>query len=123
MPELVLVALLSMLAAVAVVQALVALFGTRGWMVALLLVVLQTASAGAWLPVETAPGFFRALHPLLPMTYAVEAFRTAMAGGAASLVAAALVLVAWTVAGLTVTLVAVRLRAGRTGMPREVVAA
>jgi putative membrane protein len=115
LPELVALAVVAMVAAVAVVQALVALFGTRGWFVALLLVVLQAAAAGAWYPIETAPGFFQALHPLLPMTYTVEAFRTLVSGGAASIVPALAILVLWTMCALTVTLLATRLRASHAG--------
>ena len=115
LPELMALAVFAMVAAVAVVQALVALFGTRGWFVALLLVVLQAAASGAWYPIETAPGFFQALHPLLPMTYTVEAFRTLIAGGAASIVQALVVLVLWTLAALAMTLLANRLRTSHTG--------
>jgi putative membrane protein len=115
LPELVVLAVFAMVAAVAVVQALVALFGTRGWFVALLLVVVQAAAAGAWYPIETAPELIQALHPLLPMTYAVEGFRTLVAGGAASIAPALVVLALWTVGALAVTLLATRLRMSHAG--------
>ena len=113
LPELVVLAGLAAVAAVAVTQALVALFGTRGWFLALVLVVLQLTSAGAWFPIETAPAFFQALHPLLPMSHAIDAFRTLVAGGGASLVAATLATAAWATGALLVTFAAARLRTGR----------
>jgi putative membrane protein len=114
LPELVVAAVLAVLAAVAVTQALVVLFGMRGWFLALVLVVLQLSSAGAWFPIETAPAFFQALHPLLPMSHAIDAFRTLVAGGGGSLVPAGLVTAAWTAAALAVTFTAARLRADRS---------
>ena len=113
LPELVVLAGLAAVAAVAVTQALVALFGTRGWFLALVLVVLQLTSAGAWFPIETAPAFFQAIHPLLPMSHAIDAFRTLVAGGGASLVAATLATAAWATGALLVTFAAARLRTGR----------
>lgn len=65
----------------AIHQALVALLGGVGRLVALVLLMLQLTSAGGTYPVETAPGFFRFLSPLLPMTHAVEGLRHLIAGG------------------------------------------
>jgi putative membrane protein len=49
------------------------------------------------------------------MTYTVEAFRTLVAGGAASIVPAIVVLVVWTIGALAVTLLATHLRTRATG--------
>ncbi|MEV0900504.1 YhgE/Pip domain-containing protein [Actinoplanes sp. NPDC049802] len=65
----------------AVHQSLVALFGGVGRLFALVLLMLQLASAGGTYPVETAPAFFRAISPWLPMTHAVDGFRHLIAGG------------------------------------------
>lgn len=65
----------------AIHQALVALFGSPGRLLALILLMLQLASAGGTYPVATAPGFFQAISPYLPMTYAVQGFRRLIAGG------------------------------------------
>lgn len=65
----------------AIHQALVALFGSPGRLVALILLMLQLASAGGTYPVATAPGFFQAISPYLPMTYAVQGLRRLIAGG------------------------------------------
>ena len=58
-----------------------ALFGPVGKFVALVLVALQISGAGGTYPTATLPGFFRAIHPYLPMTHAVDAFRGAVGGG------------------------------------------
>ncbi|WP_104180947.1 YhgE/Pip family protein [Arthrobacter sp. B0490] len=65
----------------AIHQSLVALLGGVGRLVALVLLMLQLTSAGGTYPVATAPGFFRFLSPLLPMTHAVEGLRHLVAGG------------------------------------------
>ncbi|AEE46400.1 YhgE/Pip domain-containing protein [Cellulomonas fimi] len=62
-------------------QMLLALLGTAAGRVATLaLLVLQLASAGGTYPVETSPAFFRALHPLLPMSYGVDGLRALLTG-------------------------------------------
>ena len=104
LPELVAWSALAAVVFAAIVQALVAFLDYRGWLVALLLLVLQLTAAGAVFPVETAPAFFQVLHPILPMTYAVEAFRALVAGGGPSLVPAVAVLAAWLIGALLVSL-------------------
>ncbi|MDE1655417.1 YhgE/Pip domain-containing protein [Actinotignum timonense] len=66
---------------IAINQALIALFGAPGRFIALLMIVIQLGAAGGIYPVETAPGFFQAVHPLLPVTHTVNALRAAIAGG------------------------------------------
>jgi putative membrane protein len=104
LPELFAFAILVAAAAAAVTQALVALLGMRGWFVALAFLVLQLSAAGAWFPVATAPSLFGTLHPLLPMTYALEGFRTLIGGGSGSLGLAVLIQVAWIAGALGITL-------------------
>ncbi|MDN5687803.1 MAG: YhgE/Pip family protein, partial [Brachybacterium sp.] len=58
-----------------------ALFGPVGKFVALVLIALQISGAGGTYPVPTLPPFFQAIHPFLPMTHAVDAFRGAIGGG------------------------------------------
>ncbi|PPB47974.1 hypothetical protein C4K88_16035 [Arthrobacter pityocampae] len=65
----------------AIHQALVALLGGVGRLVALVLLMLQLTTAGGTYPVATEPGFFRFLSPLLPMTHAVDGLRHLIAGG------------------------------------------
>lgn len=92
----------------AINQALVAMFGTKGRFVALVLIGLQLTSAGAIYPIQTAPELFQVLHNLLPMTHAVNGFRTLMAGGSYGLGGDVLALLLWFAAGLGATLLAAR---------------
>jgi putative membrane protein len=101
---LILFAVLSALAFTAVIQALVALFGTRGWFAALLLLVLGIAASGLGVDAAAIPGPLAALRPLLPLTYAIDAFRAAIAGAGGSLGIDLVVLTGFLVAGVLVTL-------------------
>lgn len=103
LPELFMFSILASAVFVAVNQGLVALLGYRGWLVALVLAVLQLTSAGAPYPVETTPAFFQALHVVLPMGYVVEAVEALMAGGAAAFGPGLVVLGAWLAGALVVT--------------------
>jgi putative membrane protein len=49
--------------------------------VILVLLLLQLTTCAGTYPYETLPGFFRALHPLLPMTYFVDGLRVTITGG------------------------------------------
>ena len=63
-------------------QALMALLGPAAGKVAILaLLMLQLASSGGTYPVQTTPAFFQAIHPLLPMSYAVDGLRQTITGG------------------------------------------
>jgi putative membrane protein len=89
----------------AVMQLLGAALKAAGRIVALALLMLQLTSSGGTYPVETSPGFFQAIHPLLPMTYTVEALRHAIDGGQApTVVHAALLLFAYGIASAGLTL-------------------
>lgn len=86
-------------------QALNAVFGpAAGKVVILALLMLQLASSGGTYPVETTPEFFRVVHPLLPMSYAVSGLREVITGGMdGRLWTAVAYLGALTVASLAVT--------------------
>lgn len=101
-------AILASLAFVAINHALVAVLGPAGRFVGLLLTVLQLAAAGATYPIETTPGLFQWIHPLLPLTYAVRAFRSLIAGGALHLGSSAALLAVWLVVALLLTTLAAR---------------
>jgi putative membrane protein len=94
----------------AINQMFVALFGGAGRFAALVFVSLQLTSAGGTYPIETAPPFFNVLHDLLPMTYTVHGLRAALAGGTDGVVRDFLVLGAFTVLALAVTVIAARRR-------------
>lgn len=46
-----------------------------------MLLILQLTAAGGTYPTPLLPGFFAALHPYLPMTYLIDAFRVTISGG------------------------------------------
>ncbi|MFC0672552.1 YhgE/Pip family protein [Brachybacterium hainanense] len=80
-PMLVLLSILTSLVFVALNHGFGALFGPVGKFVALVLIALQISGAGGTYPVQTLPEFFQVIHPYLPMTHAVDAFRGAIGGG------------------------------------------
>jgi putative membrane protein len=66
----------------AVQQMLTAVLGSAAGKVAIIaLLMLQLTAASGTYPVETTPSFFQALHPVLPMTYAVTGLRELTTGG------------------------------------------
>lgn len=68
------------LAFLAMVYAAVKLLGDIGKVLAVLLLVLQLASAGALVPIELTTGFFQTISPWLPFTWVVRAFRATLFG-------------------------------------------
>ena len=54
--------------------------GTAGTVRSIILLIVQISSAGATLPIELATPFFQTLHPYLPFTWVVRAFRASMFG-------------------------------------------
>nr|BFE68535.1 hypothetical protein GCM10020092_018360 [Actinoplanes digitatis] len=70
--------------------------------------MLQLTSSGGTYPVQTSSAFFQAAHPLLPMTYVVEALRHAIDGGSAGTVSrGALVLLGFALGALALTVAVV----------------
>ncbi|MFJ2826180.1 YhgE/Pip family protein [Streptomyces sp. NPDC087263] len=93
----------------AIVQWLNARFGAAGRILVLAFLMLQLTSAGGTYPVQTSPGFFNAIHPFLPMSYAVEALRRLITGGGLGPVwQACAVLAAFTVGALALTALSAR---------------
>jgi putative membrane protein len=89
----------------AIMQLLGAALGPAGRIVALALLMLQLTSSGGTYPVQTSPDFFQAIHPLLPMTYVVDALRHAIDGGpAGTVVTGGLALLGYGLAALALTL-------------------
>jgi putative membrane protein len=103
--ELIAFGVVATIAFVAICQAFVAVLGARGWLLALGFVAIQLVAAGGAWPVQTAPGPLQAIHPLLPMTHAVEGTRALVAGGEA-VGPALLVLLLWLAGALAVTVIA-----------------
>jgi putative membrane protein len=74
------IGLLTSVVFMAIMQFLVGAFGFPGRFVAVVLLTLQLTSASGTFPVSTAPAFFQALAPFMPLTYVVEAMREVMTG-------------------------------------------
>ncbi|WP_026935856.1 YhgE/Pip domain-containing protein [Gulosibacter molinativorax] len=107
--------LLASVTFIAINQALIALLGAPGRYFALILIVLQLASAGATYPVETAPELFQALNPWLPLPYAVDAFRSLIAGGSIGVADAVTQLLVWLAVALAMTTLAIMLKRVKDG--------
>jgi putative membrane protein len=56
-------------------QAMVTLFDQVGRFIILLVMIFQLASSAGTFPYELLPGWAKALHPWLPMTYSIRGFR------------------------------------------------
>jgi putative membrane protein len=75
-----LAAVLGSFAFVALVQLFVVVLGDAGRLLAVVLLILQLAAAGGIYPVELSGPFYMAIHPYLPLTALVKAFRATMFG-------------------------------------------
>ncbi|HYS39339.1 MAG TPA: YhgE/Pip domain-containing protein [Pseudonocardiaceae bacterium] len=76
--------------------------------VMLILLLLQLTTCAGTYPYETLPAVFRALHPLLPMSYLVDGLRVTITGGnSAHLLRDVLVLAAFGVVAMALTVFAV----------------
>jgi putative membrane protein len=63
-----------------IVYSLTSAFGNAGKALAIIILVFQITATGGTFPVEILPSFFQALHPYLPVTYAIGALREVVAG-------------------------------------------
>jgi putative membrane protein len=65
---------------ITVIGMLISVLGTGpGRVLAIVLLLLQLTSAGGTFPIQLVPPFFQALHPWLPMSYAVNGLRNLIA--------------------------------------------
>ena len=71
---------LSSIVYVNIIYTLTVSFGDIGKAISVILLVVQVAGAGGTFPIEVAPGFFRAVYPLLPFTHSMAALREAVGG-------------------------------------------
>lgn len=62
------------------IYALTVALGNTGKALAVFLLVIQISSAGGSYPLQLLPGWFQSISPWLPATYAIDAFRGAIAG-------------------------------------------
>lgn len=73
-------AVLIALAYVSIIYALCVAFGHVGRGLCILLVIMQIPGASGLYPIELMPDFFRAIYPLLPFSYGIDAMRETIAG-------------------------------------------
>jgi len=74
-PMFFLVCLTTSLTFFALIQFFITTFGNVGRFIIIILLVLQLSSTAGTFPIELTPPFFQMLHPWLPMTYTIRAFR------------------------------------------------
>lgn len=65
---------------ITIVYSLAITFKHIGKALAVILLIFQIPGSSGMYPIEMMPGFFQAIHPLLPFTYGIEAMREAIGG-------------------------------------------
>ncbi len=63
-----------------IVYSLTSVLGNAGKSLAIIILVLQITATGGTFPVQILPPFFQAIHPYLPLTYAIGALREVIGG-------------------------------------------
>ncbi|SMG54242.1 YhgE/Pip domain-containing protein [Paenibacillus aquistagni] len=74
-PMFFLVSIVTSLMFFAFIQFFVTAFGNVGRFIIIILLVLQLSATAGTFPIELTPEFFQMLHPFLPMTYTIRAYR------------------------------------------------
>ncbi|WP_048000573.1 YhgE/Pip domain-containing protein [Lactiplantibacillus herbarum] len=69
------------LASMFLVMFLSMLFDNPGRFIAMVILMLQLGGSGGTFPMEITNKFFNAIHPFLPLTYSIQAFRQSLTGG------------------------------------------
>ncbi|MFX1821572.1 YhgE/Pip domain-containing protein [Pseudarthrobacter sp. CC4] len=93
----------------ALIQGVVALLGSPGKLVVLILLVLQLVSSGGTFPWQTTPQPLHVVHEVLPMGYVVAGMRHLVYGGDLTMIAPTVLgLVGYTALGAAMSTVAVR---------------
>ncbi len=93
----------------AIIQGVVALLGSPGKLVVLILLVLQLVSSGGTFPWQTTPEPLHVVHQLLPMGYVVSGMRHLIYGADLAIILPTMLgLVGYTLLGLAMSTVAVR---------------
>ncbi|HTX60722.1 MAG TPA: YhgE/Pip domain-containing protein [Methanobacterium sp.] len=68
------------LSCMVIIYSLTSAFGNAGKAIAIIILVLQITASGGVFSVELLPPFYQAIHPFLPVSYAVAALREVVAG-------------------------------------------
>lgn len=80
-PKLYLMAVVASLAFMSIVYLLNTLFDTIGSFILLIFLCLQLSGAAGTYPIELSPKFYQIIHPFMPFTYAVDAFKSSISTG------------------------------------------
>jgi putative membrane protein len=95
----------------AIIQGIVALLGSPGKLVVLILLVLQLVSSGGTFPWQTTPAPLHVVHEVLPMGYVVTGMRHLIYGADLSMIVPTVLgLLGYTVLGTAMSTLAVRKR-------------
>jgi putative membrane protein len=70
-----LVTILTALVSVSIVMLFNLLFDKVGSFLMLIFLILQLSGSGGTYPIQLSNSFFEAIHPYLPMTYSIDAYR------------------------------------------------
>jgi putative membrane protein len=93
----------------AIIQGIVALLGSPGKLVVLILLVLQLVSSGGTFPWQTTPQPLHVVHEILPMGYVVTGMRHLIYGADLSMIVPTVIgLLGYTALGLAMSTLAVR---------------
>ncbi|WP_461173950.1 YhgE/Pip family protein [Arthrobacter sp. Z1-9] len=93
----------------ALIQGIVALLGSPGKLVVLILLVLQLVSSGGTFPWQTTPQPLHVVHEILPMGYVVTGMRHLIYGADLSMIVPTVLgLAGYTALGLVMSILAVR---------------
>ena len=74
-------AVLASLAFMSIVYMLNTMFDSIGSFALLILLCLQLSGAAGTYPIELSPKFYQIIHPFMPFTYGVDAFRSTLSTG------------------------------------------
>lgn len=73
--KMLLVSIMTALVSVSIVMLFNLLFDKVGSFLMLIFLILQLSGSGGTYPIQLSNSFFEAIHPYLPMTYAIDAYR------------------------------------------------
>ncbi|MGX7420181.1 YhgE/Pip family protein [Carnobacterium gallinarum] len=76
-----LMAIITALAYMFIIMFLAMTFDNPGRFIGMVLLIVQLGGAGGTFPIPLTNGFFKAIHPFLPMSHSIYGFREAISGG------------------------------------------
>lgn len=80
-PRFVLFSIITSLTYISLIQLLVSAFADVGRFIAIIILILQLTTSAGTFPLELIPDFLQNIHAFLPMTYAVQGFKSVISSG------------------------------------------